>query len=132
MSLVLWNAGLIGTLRRYGEFGVRLAIGEDKGHVYRSLLAESLMIGVAGLGRRARSSAWPFSYYLQVHGHRRQRHPEEPQLPDADRSCAPRSRRSPSSSASSRACSPRLIGTAIAGRAIYKRQTARLFKELET
>jgi putative ABC transport system permease protein len=25
-----------------------------------------------------------------------------------------------------------LIGTAIAGRAIYKRQTARLFKELET
>ncbi|HKJ67644.1 MAG TPA: hypothetical protein VKA68_06775, partial [bacterium] len=27
MSVVLWNAGLMGTLRRYGEYGVRLAIG---------------------------------------------------------------------------------------------------------
>ena len=30
MSLVLWNAGLLGGLRRYGEFGMRLAIGEEK------------------------------------------------------------------------------------------------------
>lgn len=48
MSLVLWNAGLLGGLRRYGEVGVRLAMGESKGHVYRSLLWESVLIGTAG------------------------------------------------------------------------------------
>jgi len=48
MSLVLWNAGLLGGLRRYGEIGIRLAIGEEKGHVYRSMITESLMIGIAG------------------------------------------------------------------------------------
>ena len=31
MSLVLWNAGLLGGLRRYGEVGIRLAMGEEKG-----------------------------------------------------------------------------------------------------
>jgi len=48
MSVVLWNAGLMGTLRRYGEYGVRLAIGEDKGHIYRTMIAEALMIGFIG------------------------------------------------------------------------------------
>jgi putative ABC transport system permease protein len=48
MSLVLWNAGLLGGLRRYGEVGVRLAMGEDKGHVYRTMIYESVMIGLAG------------------------------------------------------------------------------------
>ena len=41
MSIVLWNAGLTGSLRRYGEIGVRLAIGEEKGHIYRSMMVES-------------------------------------------------------------------------------------------
>jgi putative ABC transport system permease protein len=48
MSLVLWNAGLLGGLRRYGEVGLRLAMGEDKGHVYRTMIYESVMIGLAG------------------------------------------------------------------------------------
>ncbi len=48
MSIVLWNSGLIGGLRRYGEIGVRLAIGESKRHVYSSLVSESLLVGVAG------------------------------------------------------------------------------------
>ncbi len=48
MALVLWNAGLLGGLRRYGEFGVRLAMGEEKNHVYRSLIYESVFIGIAG------------------------------------------------------------------------------------
>ena len=30
MSIVLWTTGLRGSLRRYGEIGVRLAIGDDK------------------------------------------------------------------------------------------------------
>lgn len=48
MALVLWNAGLLGGLRRYGEFGVRLAMGEEKGHLYRTLIWESCFIGIAG------------------------------------------------------------------------------------
>jgi putative ABC transport system permease protein len=48
MSVVLWNAGLVGGLRRYGEVGLRLAIGEGKGHIYRSMIAESFAIGLAG------------------------------------------------------------------------------------
>jgi putative ABC transport system permease protein len=48
MSIILWNAGLIGGLRRYGEVGVRLAIGEAKGHIYRSMIYESLLIGILG------------------------------------------------------------------------------------
>jgi putative ABC transport system permease protein len=48
MSLVLWNAGLLGGLRRYGEVGLRLAMGEEKGHVYMSMIYESVMIGLIG------------------------------------------------------------------------------------
>ena len=48
MAVVLWNAGLMGSLRRYGEIGVRLAIGESKPAVYRSLLAEAFLVGLAG------------------------------------------------------------------------------------
>ncbi len=33
MSIVLWNVGLLGGIRRYGEVGLRLAIGEHKGHI---------------------------------------------------------------------------------------------------
>jgi putative ABC transport system permease protein len=48
MSIVLWNAGLMASLRRYGEFGLRLAMGEAKGGIYRAMLAESVMIGIIG------------------------------------------------------------------------------------
>jgi putative ABC transport system permease protein len=48
MAIVLWNAGLIGGLRRYGEIGVRLAIGEYKGHIYRAMIGESILIGLFG------------------------------------------------------------------------------------
>lgn len=48
MSIVLWNAGLMSGLRRYGEMGVRLAIGESKSHVYYTLISESLLIGLIG------------------------------------------------------------------------------------
>lgn len=48
MSIVLWNSGLLGGLRRYGEMGLRIAIGEEKNHIYRSLIIESVFIGLAG------------------------------------------------------------------------------------
>ncbi|MBN2355983.1 FtsX-like permease family protein, partial [candidate division KSB1 bacterium] len=67
MSIVLWNAGLLGGLRRYGEIGVRLAIGEYKGHIYRSMVVESIVIGLAGsvIGTAAGVA---LVYYIQVHG----------------------------------------------------------------
>jgi putative ABC transport system permease protein len=48
MSIVLWNAGLMNGIRRYGEVGLRLAMGQPKGQLYRSLVLESLCIGIAG------------------------------------------------------------------------------------
>lgn len=48
MSMVLWNTGLLGGLRRYQEFGIRLALGEPKGHIYRTLVYEAVLIGIIG------------------------------------------------------------------------------------
>jgi putative ABC transport system permease protein len=48
MSVVLMNAGLISGIRRYGEVGVRLALGEAKEQIYQSLLYESFLIGFTG------------------------------------------------------------------------------------
>ncbi|MCK5146175.1 FtsX-like permease family protein [bacterium] len=67
MSIVLLNAGLMGGIRRYGEIGIRLALGEYKGHLYRSLLAESLMTGFLG-SSMGTALGVAFSYYLQVKG----------------------------------------------------------------
>lgn len=57
MSIVLWNVGLIGSLRRYGEMGLRLAIGEDKRHVYGSIIIEALIIWCSRIFDR--NNAWP-------------------------------------------------------------------------
>ncbi len=67
MALVLWNAGLMGNLRRYGEFGMRLAIGEYSGNVYRSLIVEAVMVGIIGsvLGTALGLGA---SWLLQTYG----------------------------------------------------------------
>jgi putative ABC transport system permease protein len=67
MSAVLWNAGLMNGVRRYGEVGVRMALGETKGGIYRSMLAEAAVLGVLGsvLGTAA---GLGISYWLQVHG----------------------------------------------------------------
>jgi putative ABC transport system permease protein len=48
MSVVLWNTGLLGGLRRYKEFGIRLALGESKGQIYRSMILEAALIGLVG------------------------------------------------------------------------------------
>lgn len=48
IAIVLWNAGLMNSIRRYGEFGLRLALGEQKKHLYWWLIIESLAIGVVG------------------------------------------------------------------------------------
>jgi putative ABC transport system permease protein len=130
MSLVLWNAGLIGSLRRYGEIGVRLALGEPKGGVYRSMLAEAVIVGVLGT-IAGTVLGLILSYYLQAHGINISGFMKNAavMLPSHLRS-----RVTPAAYFIGfiPGMLSTLIGTAIAGRGIYKRSTASLFKELET
>jgi putative ABC transport system permease protein len=129
MSLVLWNTGLIGGLRRYNEFGIRLALGESKNNVFKLLLIEASVIGSIG-STIGTILGLIFCYYLQEVG-----------IDISD------------DTANSTIIMPTvmrayitpnlffigfipglfsmLFGTALAGRGIYKRETARLFKELE-
>jgi putative ABC transport system permease protein len=130
MSLVLWNAGLLASLRRYGEFGVRLAIGETHGRVYRSLLAESLVIGTIGTVVGT-ALGLGLAFYLQAKGIN-----IAGIVKNASVMVPARLHTRITPFAFVIGFVPgflsTLIGTAIAGRGIYKRQTAHLFKELET
>ena len=129
MSIVLWNAGLIGGLRRYGEIGVRLAMGEDKGHVYRSMVAESVCIGLAGsvLGTAA---GLGIGYFLQANGM------------DAGGMMKNASMMMPMEFRARVAPQDyvlgfipglfsTVLGASLAGAGIYRRKTSQLFKELE-
>ena len=133
VMIVLWNMGLMSGLRRYGEIGMRLAIGESKGQVYRAMVSEALIIGfigtifgtIIGLG---------LTYYLQEVG--------------LDYTKALESLSSTNiilPNVFYAKVTPDLfyigflpgvlatvLGTMLAGRAIYKREMAQLFKELET
>jgi putative ABC transport system permease protein len=129
MSIVLWNAGLVGSLRRYGEIGLRLAFGEDKGQLYRSMLVESLALGLFGSVIGTALALAP-SYWMQVHG-------LDMGYLFANSSLMLNNVIRTQITAASFAVGfvpgvlANLIGTAIAGVGIYKRQTATLMKELE-
>ena len=133
VMVVLWNMGLMNGLRRYGEVGLRLAIGEPKGHVYRSLIIEALIIGLFGtiIGTGLGLS---ITYYVQENGIDYTKGMEAlsnssmvmPNIFYAQ-------------------VTPDLLyigffpgvlatvfGTMLAGLAIYKREMSQLFKELET
>jgi len=130
MSIVLWNAGLTGSLRRYGEIGVRLAVGEDKRHIYLSMLAESLMIGFIGsvLGTAV---GLAIAYYGQVQGF-----DIGSVLKDSSMMLPNVVRAQITPFTFVIGFVPGMFatffGTAISGIGIYKRQTSELFKELET
>jgi len=130
MSLILWNAGLLGGLRRYGEFGMRLAIGEEKSHVYKTMLLESLIIGffasLTGL-----AFGMLIAYYLQEHG------VDLGMMMKNASIMMPRVFRAQITPWTWLAgfipgFVSTQIGTMLAGAGIYKRQTAQLFKELES
>lgn len=129
MSIVLWNTGLLGGLRRYTEFGIRLALGEEKRHIYKTLIYEALLIGVVGsvIGTGLGLGA---GYYLQIHGL------------DLGSSLQGGSMMMPTvfrAQVTTEAfyigfvpgVIAMVIGNALSGIGIYKRQTAQLFKELE-
>ena len=129
MSVVLWNTGLLGGLRRYNEYGLRLALGEEKKHIYRSSLMEAVLIGILGsiLGTVL---GLIVVYSLQTHPL------DVSGMTGKVTMLMPQTYRA--------IVSPSLfyigflpglaamvLGNALAGRAIYKRKTAELFKELE-
>jgi len=130
MSIVLWNSGLLGGLRRYGEVGVRLAIGERKRHIFSSLIYESVVIGIVGtiIGT---SLGLVAGYFMQKYG--------------LDLSSAMKNVNMMIPLVFKAKITPvtfyvgffpglvsTTLGTALAGIGIYRRQTASLFKELET
>jgi len=133
VMVVLWNMGLMNGLRRYGEVGLRLAMGESKGQVYRSMISEAVIIGLTGtvMGTGIGTA---LTYYVQENGI------------DYTKGIEALS--------SSSMVMPNIfyaqvtpdlfyvgfipgvlatvLGTMLAGLAIYKREMAQLFKELET
>ena len=133
VMVVLWNMGLMNGLRRYGEVGLRLAMGESKGQVYRSMISEAVIIGLTGtvIGT---GTGLALTYYVQENGIDYTKGMEAlsnssmvmPNIFYAQ-------------------VTPDLfyigfvpgvlatvLGTMLAGLAIYKREMAQLFKELET
>jgi len=129
MAIVLWNGGLLGGLRRYTEFGVRLAMGEDKGHIYRSLLYEALMIGTIG-SLIGVAIALPLVFYINVHGV-----DLGGMMQNATMMMPTVVRTHITPTTYYIGFIPGIfsmvLGNALAGIGIYKRQTAKLFNELE-
>lgn len=129
LGIVLWNSGLMNGIRRYGEFGVRLAIGEGKRHVYYSLLGEALVIGIVG-SLIGLGLGLAISLYFNHHGM---------DVTAYNRNSSVLSENLIYTSITPAAILASfipgvlstLLGAALAGAAIFKRQTSQLFKELE-
>ena len=132
VMIVLWNMGLMNGLRRYGEIGLRLAIGESKGQVYRSMVNEAVLIGFVGtlIGTIFGIS---LTYYVQEFGI------------DYSEAVNQISGTMVVPNVFYAKVTPELyyigfipgvlatvLGTMLAGLAIYKREMSQLFKELET
>ena len=133
VMVVLWNMGLMNGLRRYGEVGLRLAMGESKGQVYRSMISEAVIIGLTGTVVGT-GIGLALTYYVQENGI------------DYTKGMEALSNSSiVMSNIFYAQVTPDLyyigfipgvlatvFGTMLAGLAIYKREMAQLFKELET
>ena len=132
VMVVLWNMGLMNGLRRYGEIGLRLAMGESKGGVYRSMILEAIIIGLVGtiMGTVIGLS---LTYYVQEIGI---------DYSEVVSTMSSTSMVMPNTFYAK--VTPDLyyiglipgliatvLGTMLAGIAIYKREMAQLFKELE-
>jgi len=129
MSIVLWNAGLVGGLRRYGEFGLRMAIGESKHEIYSSLIAESLLVGLIGsvIGT---GIGLIFAWLMQHYGI------DATKMMQNSNMMLPSVFRAQINTTTYfigffPGVLSTVIGSMLAGIGIYKRQTANLFKELE-
>ena len=129
MSLVLWNTGLLGGLRRYQEFGIRLALGESKGQIYRSLFSEAVLIGAIG-SLVGTGIGLFFCFLLQKYGI-----DISEMIPENNMMYPNVLRAKMTPDLYYVGFIPGLfsmvLGNMLAGLGIYKRETAQLFKELE-
>jgi len=129
VTIVLWNLGLMNGLRRYGEFGMRLAMGETQSHVFRTTLGESAIIGL-GASVVGTAIGLLLTYLIQEVG--------------IDYSSMMKGYDFPMTLVMRAKVTPdcwfigfvpgvlaTMLGTMLAGRGIFKRQLAQLFKELE-
>ena len=130
MALVLWNAGILNVIHRYGEMGLRLAMGETHFQLLLSLVKEAVLIGTLGVLAGCLTGG-ALTYYLQEVGINMGDAFAKTGLMMND---VVRGRVSlegfitgiiPGMTAS-------VLGTLIAGFAIFKRSTANLFRELES
>ncbi len=129
MAIVLWNAGLLGGLRRYGEFGIRLAMGEEKLHVYRTLIYEAIFIGLVGTIIGTAFGLF-FAYLLQTYGI------DISGMMEGAAMMLPSVIRARITAADFYlgfipGLFSTVLGAMLAGIGIFKRKTAQLFKELE-
>ena len=133
VMVVLWNMGLMNGLRRYGEIGLRLAMGESKGVVYRSMIVEAVIIGLTGtmIGTGLGLS---IVYYVQENGIDYSE--VVATMPTASMVMPNVFYAKITPDLYYIGFIPGLIatvlGTMLAGVAIYKREMAQLFKELES
>ena len=129
MSIVLWNAGLMNGIRRYGEIGVRLAMGEPKGGIYRSMIFESVCLGLIGsvLGT---AIGLAVSYWMQITGLDFSSMMQKSTITISSVMHARVTTTSYYIGFLPGLCAS-VLGTLFAGIGIYKRQTSQLFKELE-
>jgi len=129
MSIVLWNTGLLGGLRRYSEYGVRLALGEEKSHIFKTTVYEAILIGIIG-SIFGTIMGLAGAYYLKTYGI------DFGDMVENVGMMMPHVIRAK--------ITPELfyigfipgvlamvLGNALAGFAIYKRRTSQLFHELE-
>lgn len=130
MFIILWNTGLMSGIRRYGEMGVRLALGESKPHIYKTLIYEAAFIAVLGsiIGTLL---GVLLSFYLENFGIDISGSFKDTSLTISNEMRAKVSLTSyyigfiPGFLAT-------IFGASISGIAIFKRQTSSLFKELES
>lgn len=130
LGIVLWNSGLMNGIRRYGEFGVRLAVGESKIHLFRTLIGEAVVIGVLGslIGILLGVAV---NWYFNLHGLDMSVYARNTTLMAEDIIYTELKWKDVLASLIPGVLSTTL-GAALAGQAIFRRQTSQLFKELET
>jgi len=129
MVLVLWNAGLLNGVHRYGEMGLLLALGETHKKLIGLMALEALMVGVLGSAAGCLVGGGVV-YYLQEVGISTHGISETSGLMMSDTIRARVSLDAfvfaviPGIAAS-------VLGNLIANLAIYQRSEANLFREME-
>ncbi len=129
MVLVLWNAGLLNGVHRYGEMGIMLALGETHKKLIGFMALEAFLIGVLGSAAGCLLGGG-LVYYLQEVGMSTHGVFEQSGLMMSDVIRARVSLNAfvfaviPGVTAS-------VLGNLIANLAIYQRSEANLFRELE-